>query len=300
MSGRDQILLVSILLAFSTIFHSQPSTAQSSGSDGEPPRDGDFEPVHWAYSAFFGTGWYQMNNARSVFALRLPPKKTLRKSSISDSGERTIGIEINYPLTVGLHDIRDLNGIIENDNFGTVTFVPGLELEIPINSQWYMRTFADVGWGKELEFDNSALIYSAGVKSQYEFPSDSKYKWYLLNSLYYAGYTPDKGRPDYLTVAEVGIELLQPLNKASLADRPIDLHWVMMYSLMGRDLHFNLPDDSVEPIEDQMEFTLQTSFRDGPLKVSFIDIYRLGIGYRFSSNSSFSAITLSMRSWFSD
>ena len=25
-----------------------------------------FEPVHWAYSSFFGTGWYNVDDARSI------------------------------------------------------------------------------------------------------------------------------------------------------------------------------------------------------------------------------------------
>ena len=260
----------------------------------------DFEPVHWAYSSFFGTGWYQMRDSRSVFVLRIPPRQTLRSSSISDSGERELGIEIKYPLTVGLHDVQDLGGIIENDNFGTMTFAPGVELEIPINQRWYLRPFAHVGWGKELQVGESAWIYYAGIKSRYTFPSKNKYKWYLLNSLYYAGYTPDEGRSDHLAVAQIGVELLQPLGKASLAGRPIDLHWIFMYSFLGHDLHFNLPDGSFDPISDQMEVGLQMSFRDGPFKFWFLKVQRLGVGYRFSSNGEFTAVTLSMRSWFTN
>ena len=258
----------------------------------------DFEPVHWAYSSFFGTGWYEKKDARSVFVLRVPPRQVLRNSSINETGERRLGIEIRYPLTVGLHDVKDLGGIIENDNFGTVAFAPGVEVEVPINPQWYLRTFAHIGWGKELEQGESAWIYSVGVKSRYGFPSNSQYRWFLFNSLYYAGYSPDKGRSDHLAVAEIGLEFLQPLKKASLVGRPLDLHWNLMYSFLGRDLHFNLPDGSFDPIKDQFELGLQASFRDGPLKIWMFKVHRFGIGYRFSSSGEFSAITFSMRSWF--
>jgi hypothetical protein len=300
MTFNNRIILIFGLVILLSLGHSESFCAETEVADTGGSVRTVFEPVHWAYSSFFGTGWYQKKDARSVFVLRIPPRQILRKSSISDSGERKLGVEIKYPLTVGLHDVEDLGGIIENDNFGTVTFAPGVELEIPINKQWYLRTFAHIGWGKELQVGESAWIYYTGIKSQYEFPSKSQYKWYLLNSLYYAGYTPDKGRSDHLSVAEIGVEFLQPLNKASLAGRPIDLHWKLMYSFLGNEIHFNLPDGSFEPVEDQMEIALQTSFRDGPLKIWFLNVHRLGIGYRFSSSGEFSAITLSMRSWFTN
>ena len=205
----------------------------------QPAVSPDFEPIHWAYSSFFGTGWYQVKDARSVFVLRVPPRQTLRKSFISDAGERQVGMEIRYPLTVGLHDLEDLGDLIEDDNFGTVSFVPGVEFEIPVTSRWYLRPFVNFGWGTELESGESAWIYYAGIKSRYTFPA-GKHEWSLLNSLYYAGYSPDEGRSDHLATADLGVEFRQALSAFTLNSRPVDLHWSLMYSFMGNELHFNL------------------------------------------------------------
>lgn len=256
-----------------------------------------FEPVHWAYSSFFGTGWYRVEDARSVFVVRAPIKQTLRESSLAESGTRKLGIEIRYPVTVGLHDIEDLGGIIENDNFATASFTPGIELEIPINDRWYLRSLAHVGWGTDLRNDDSAWIYYAGIKSRYIFPA-KKYQWSLLGGLYYAGYTPDEGRSDNLAVAQIGVELNQPLEKAAINGEPVDLHWTFMYSFLGNELHFNLPDGSFDPIQDQMEIGLQISLRNRPFKVWFIGVQRLGLAYQFSSSGQFTAITFNMSSWF--
>jgi hypothetical protein len=262
-----------------------------------PRADPDFEPTHWAYSSVFGTGFYQIKDSRSVFVLRVPPRQSLRKSSISESGERELGIEIKYPLTIGLHDIEDLTGIIDNDNFGTVSFTPGVELEIPINPRWYLRPFAHIGWGKELDSGESAWIYYTGIKSRYTFPA-RKNEWSLLNSLYYAGYTPDEGRSDQLAVAELGVELRQPLSNAKVLGRPIDLRWSLMFSFMSNELQFNQPDGDFEPIKNQLDFGLAMSFRDGPLEFWIFKIHQVGLGYRISSNGQFRAITFNMRSWF--
>lgn len=260
-------------------------------------QDPDFEPIHWAYSSFFGTGWYEIQDNRSVFVVRMPIRQTLRTSSISESGKRKLGIEIKYPLTLGLHDIDDIGGIIETDNFGTASFTPGVEIEIPINQKWHLRSFANVGWGKDISTGESAWIYYTGIKSRYTFPG-KKFDWSLLNSLYYAGYTPDLGRSDNLAVAQLGGELRQPLKNMTLGGRAVDLHWNLMYSFLGRDLHFNLPDGNFDPIQDQIEAGVAISLRDGPYDFWFFKVYRLGVGYQFSSNGQFNAITFSMRSWF--
>lgn len=257
----------------------------------------NFKPVHWAYSSFFGTGWYQVEDSRSVFVMRVPIRQTLREPSISSSGERTLGIKIKYPLTLGLHDVTDIGGILETDNFGTISFAPGIDLEIPINKRWHVKTFAHVGWGKELNAGESAWIYYGGVKSRYAFPGH-KYDWYLLNSLYYVGYAPDHGRSDHLAVAQVGAQLRQPLANTTLFGRNADLHWSLMYSFLGNELHFNLPDGRFDPISDQFELGLAMAFRDEPYKVWFLRIHQLGVAYQFSPDGKFSAITFNLRSWF--
>jgi len=287
MKYRNHLSLARVIILLLTLSGPVSSIAE------EP----EYDPVHWAYSSFFGTGWYQVKDNRSVFVMRIPPRQTLRASSITETGARKFGIEIKYPLTLGLHDIDDLGGIIESDNFGTVSFTPGVVLEIPVNQRWYLRPFVHAGWGKELDTGDSAWIYYAGIKSRYTFPG-KKFNWSLLNSLYYAGYTPDAGRSDHLAVGQLGVELRQPLDRGTLFGQPVDLHWSLMYSFLGRELHFNLPDGNFDPIDDQFEAAIAISLRNGPYKFWFFKVHRLGLGYQFSSNGRFKAITFSMRSWF--
>ena len=256
-----------------------------------------FEPVHWAYSSFFGTGWYKVDNARSVFVLKAPIRQTLRESSLAETGEREPGIYIRYPLTLGVNQIEDLGGIIRNDNFSTLSFTPGIELEIPVNPNWSLRTQANLGWGTDLQNDDSAWIYYAGLKSRYLFPG-RKNQWAMLNSLYYAGYSPDKGRSDHLAVAQAGVEMRQPLEKLAIHGEPVDLYWTLMYSFLGNELHFNLPDGTFNPIEDQLEIGLQMGLRNRPFNIWFIEIQRIGLGYQFSPDGELTAITFSLSSWF--
>jgi hypothetical protein len=259
--------------------------------------DPEFEPVHWAYSSFFGTGWYNVADNRSVFVMRIPPRQTLRKSGFSNSGERQTGIEIRYPLTVGMHNIDDLPGIIESSNFGTASFTPGVEFEIPVNDKWYLRPFVHVGWGTEFDTRDSAWIYYAGVKSRLQIPA-GKFGWSLLGGLYYGGFTPDHGRSDRLASAQFGVEFTQPLSNVQIAGRAMDLNYNFMYSFLGKDLHFGLPDGNFDPVQDQYEAGVAMSFRNRPYRLWFFDVYRVGLGYKFSSEGNFQAVTFSIRSWF--
>jgi hypothetical protein len=118
--------------------------------------EAEVEPVNWAYSSVFGTGWYTVENNQSLFALSLPVRQTLRHSSITESGEREIGYEIDYALSVGFYHIDDLPGLIDPDNFGSVVFTPGLIMEIPITQRWHLRPYANFGWGSKLGSSDSA------------------------------------------------------------------------------------------------------------------------------------------------
>jgi hypothetical protein len=39
----------------------------------------EFQPVHWAFSSLFGTGWYQIDGNREVYVLRVSPRQYVRE-----------------------------------------------------------------------------------------------------------------------------------------------------------------------------------------------------------------------------
>jgi hypothetical protein len=259
--------------------------------------EADVEPVNWAYSSVFGTGWYTVENNQSLFALSLPVRQTLRHSSISESGNRGIGFEIDYALSVGFYNIDDLPGLIDPDNFGSVVFTPGLIMEIPITQRWHLRPYANFGWGSKLGSSDSAWIYYTGIKSRYTLPTASS-NWALINSIYYAGYTPSVGPSNDLAVIQAGIEYRQQLNKTSKKGDPIDLHWTLAYSYLGDELTFGLPDGDIDAVDDQFEAAVAYGYRNRPIKLWFMEFDNIGIGYRFSSNGTFKGISLNLGSWF--
>ncbi|MCK5326255.1 MAG: hypothetical protein KAJ57_09600, partial [Woeseiaceae bacterium] len=64
----QRLLTASILRLLAAFLVLLPAT-------GEPQETGP-SPVHWAYSAYFGSGWYRVSGDRDVFVVRMTPRWT--------------------------------------------------------------------------------------------------------------------------------------------------------------------------------------------------------------------------------
>ena len=59
--------------------------------------------VHWAYSAYFGTGWYSVPGDRDVFVVRMSYRHAWDDASLDVDGRRTIGKHLKFPASVALN-----------------------------------------------------------------------------------------------------------------------------------------------------------------------------------------------------
>jgi len=255
------------------------------------------EPVHWAYSSFFGTGWYRVDNNRSVFVLGMSPKQGVRDASL-DNGERKLGLETRYPVTLGLHnlDYEDLPGNLHPSNFGTASFTPGLELEIPVSPRWFLRPSVAMGAGIEFETKDSAWIWEAGLKSRYTVPS-RHIEWSVLGGLNVAGHDADGASADSIFSMLLGLEARQPL-KRKFRGRAWDLHWHASYTFLDRELKFDNGDGTYRSIDYVIELGVAVSPRGRSFRFWRWTPDRLGLGIKFSPEGDFAAIILTSRSWF--
>jgi hypothetical protein len=253
--------------------------------------------VHWAMGAFFGTGWYRVDSNRSMFIMRIPPRQTLHDSSIDESGKRELGLEIHYPLTLGLHKLDDLPDIVDFGNFATLSFTPGVQLEIPVTKDWYLRPFVHLGWGIETSTSDSAWIYYGGIKSRYRLGS-GKSDWSLLNAVNYAGYNPDFGNRGKFGSFMSGLEFKQPLKNFKLDGDATWLNWHITYNHFFDKLNFHVSEDRVESVDDQWEIGLALGKGSRKLKIWFISFEHVGLSYKWSSNGHYRAISVNLRSPF--
>lgn len=253
--------------------------------------------VHWAVGAFFGTGWYQVDENRSVYILRIPPRQTLRKAGFAEDGSRRLGIELQYPVSLGLSKLDGVPDFIEFENYSTISFTPGVQVEIPINQRWSLRPYAHLGYGWEARSHDDAWIWYGGVKSRYRL-GESRYRWSLLNGLYYAGYKPQYEDRGQYGAFMTGIEFSQPLASIRNQDDPVQLNWHLTYTWYYDRLNFHVDPDRVESFRDQWEIGIAFARRDRPIRIWFLNLEHVGLAYRFSSDNDFSAITVNFRSPF--
>lgn len=263
--------------------------------------EGDF--VHWAYSAFFGTGWYSLGEEESVFAMSYGPRWGLRDASLNEDGERSIGIELRMLLSGSLHefDLSNIPGITDIDNVSTLSAVPGIEVEIPITTHWSLKPVTYLGWGTALGGGSSSWIYWVGLKSRYELPSGSL-NWALINTLYYIGYTPDTGSSGAITPLMTGLEIQHRFGDTTLGGDPLYLRWHAAYT---RYYDFEFSDEVVEvlgrtrtDVTDEWELGVALYKADRPLQLWFLKWDQIGVAYRFNVAHDIEAFNITFRALF--
>ena len=256
------------------------------------------ESVHWAYSSYFGSGWYQTSD-RDVFVLRTTPRWELREPSLTEDGVRSIGIELCFSLTAGLDrfDLDDISEVVDPENLASLSAIPGVNITIPINERWSLRPFASFGWGTILDGSESAWTYWTGINSQYTF-NRGKLDWALVNSIAYVGYSPSEGRSESFLPLMAGLEFTYPLGKKKLDGKQLMLGWHGMYTRYKEDLDFALDDLLTSQITDQWEFGLSLRKQDSRIKIWWFSFDRLGLAYRFSSSGDLKGISFVFRSVF--
>jgi hypothetical protein len=279
-----------LLLAFA------PALLQA---QSEPQIPDPEEQVHWAVGAFFGTGWYKVDNNRSVFVLRVQPRQAVRDPFIDEEGSRKPGLEIVYPVSLGLSQLQDVPDFIDFGNYATISFTPGVIFEVPVNQQWSLRPFVNAGYGWELESREGALIGYGGVRSRYRL-IDGRQRWSLLNGLYYAGYRPEYEDRGQYGALMAGVEFAHPLGSVEFNGDPLDLNLHLTYNWYFDRLNFHSDAERFENFRDQWELGVAFGKREDRLEFGFMSFEQIGLAYRWSSDGRFNAITVNFRSPFTE
>jgi len=263
----------------------------------EPPA----ASIHWAYSAYFGTGWYRVEDDRDVYVVRMTPRWALSEPSFDGPGKRSVGIYLKAPVTVGLDNFSydDVIDAVDLDNVASMSINPGIDVEIPVNNIWSLRPYASVGYGHAFGSGESAWTYWGGIKSRVSFQA-GKLNWGLLNQVGFVGYTPGEGSSDAIWPVMIGAEFDHPVGAARPNDDQTHLHWHATYTAFRDDLDFSGNPIVDRPVSDQWEFGVAIRRRDSPISIWFLDFDMLGLGYRLSSSGNLKGITFIFRSVFDE
>lgn len=255
--------------------------------------------VPWAYGAYFGTGWYQVEGDRDIYVIRYSPRWEFREADFSKDGTRTIGIEFRFPITLGLDDFSydDLIGSADPDNLSSLSVTPGIDVTIPVTEKWFLRPYAAIGWGSAFDKSESVLTYWGGVKSRYSFQR-GKFDWALLNAVTYVGHKPSNGPSDDFWPIMTALQLDYPLGQRKLGGEQVFLSWHGMYTTFENRLEQQIGNESSVQITDQWELGLSIRQENERIKIWWFRFDRLGLAYRFSTSGEFKGISFVFRSIF--
>jgi hypothetical protein len=234
---------------------------------------------HWAYAPAFGTGVYRVGDEEN-FIVTLKPR-----IAVHSQEKCRAGINIRLPISIGLQTIDPNEFFAQDipDNIATGSFVPGVEMNVPVFGHWRLRPFGHVGWGTDFSGDQSAWIYILGLDSHYSFewgPVDLG----LINGLQWAGYAPNTGDSDWYGRFLFGLEADYPLGKQRYKGQQLLIRPHFLYYWYFNDLDFNRYLNDPVSINKEIELALAIGTKKSQ-KFLFFTLDRIGLGYRFSGNS---------------
>lgn len=250
-------------------------TAHAQAAGARAVRDPQ-DLLNWYYAATFGTGFYT-DGDRTVTVLQMPFSYSLSKLE-----EGAYGLRLKLPVTVGVYDY-DFDDVLAGDLPGgvsTLSFLPGLEWEMPLNERWTVKPYFSAGYGQELGGGESAWLYDFGIKSRFRLGSDQGVEFAFVSALTAAGYRPQGGPSQPFGVLAVGLDLVIPTNR-TLFGRDAYIGITPSYSYYFIKLAFAEFDDADNRLREQFEFAISLMSRK-PWTLKYFDIDRIGLAFRTS------------------
>lgn len=240
--------------------------------------DEDQSVVNYSYAVIFGTGAYKVKDQKA-YVIRVPLSYGIREPSREHPG-----IKLLLPALIGFYDY-DFDSAFKGDTPGdaaALSFVPGLAFEYVVNERWRLKPYGQLGFGRDLENDENALIYVAGVNSYYSFPRQGKWQFALGNTVTYTGFDPDDGGTQSLGILGAGIDMIFPW-KLNILGKETNFANSLIYYLYLDNPSFEQGDDRSKSVSREFEWSLAVDFKK-PRKLLGIELDRIGLGFRYGDN----------------
>ncbi len=125
-----------------------------------------FGITNFAFSSYLGTGFYA-TSGQEVFVIQIPFQYIIKEKTNTEAGWL-----INLPLTFGIINVDNIDGgnLPDLNDVTTLTFLPGIEYQYPVTSNWTISPFADIGLARDFNNTTDVLITAFGIKSYYNIP----------------------------------------------------------------------------------------------------------------------------------
>jgi len=234
----------------------------------------DTQFANFAFASELGSGIYEMGGT-TIQVYRLPVSYLLRPPVKHSSRP---GLKLIFPVTVGFFNFQttDLVHLHIPSGIGALSLEPGIELDYELSGAWHVYPYAKAGRTFASQNQINAMIYGAGLRSDYRVAAlEGAALWRA--ELTYAAVHYDGALPnDSFTRLRDGAELRRSFAWGS-ARRALELAPYAM-----ADIYFNAPSGPASGIAARtVQFEAGLMFAAHPMW----DIHgwllpRIGIGYR--------------------
>ena len=142
--------------------------------------------ANYAYSVFIGTGKYSIGD-RTIYVIRAPLAFTLKEAS-HETGQ--FGYKFLLPVAVGITNFDDIKDLPELsvDSLQTMSVTPGIEMQIPVKSNWQIKPFGQAGLGWDMKTSSNSFIWGLGARTRAWFGDNEK--WLVGGEFLWAGNEP--------------------------------------------------------------------------------------------------------------
>ncbi len=239
---------------------------------GEDPGD----LYNYSFAVWLGSGVYKINDAdKKLAVLRIPAGYTLRP--IQDNKPAMIdrvGFRLLLPAVVSYESETDTDF-----SFGSIAFVPGLEVQIPVNKYWALKPFAQFGVGKDTAGGTTQYIYGGGFRSLISIPWQ-KFVFGIGNSWVLAEDRDAKSNDTIgFSMFNAGLDIRHPTNW-TLFDRKLDISGFFIVNYFQNEVDILNDEGDTSKINTLYDVGLTFGFND-PVDIWLVSFDRVGIDYRW-------------------
>jgi hypothetical protein len=173
---------------------------------------------NYSFAVWLGSGVYKVKSAdKRIAVLRAPFAYTLRDAQYDKAAFLDkLGFRLLLPAVVAVEEETD-----SDFTFGAAAFVPGLEVQIPINKYWTLKPFGQFGAGKDSAGGDLQYIYGGGARSLVSFPW-KKFNFGIGNSIILAeDNNSTSNETSGFSMLEAGLDVSHPID-LSFQNRALD------------------------------------------------------------------------------
>jgi hypothetical protein len=239
---------------------------------------GDKSVANFAFATQLGSGIYTIDG-RTIQIYRIPLAYTVRPET-----ETRWGLKVTFPLTIGFYDFKPIDVVDTGvpDSLDTLSLVPGIEFRVP-SGNVLLKPFLEGGVAREGASNTSAWVYSGGLRTFARFTS-GKFDVDLGNGLVYAYVDPEGNTvADDFEALHTAVQARHTMG-VDLWNRELEYGMYTSIEIYFGEPQFPLPADGGS-VSDQYEVGVTLGPKE-PWKIWKIKLPKLGLGYRFGSDTS--------------